>query len=72
MRAPHHPRIMAVDRGWVIECRECQLEARGGQLPPVGIGMLLESKETAERLRHNHAGPSILPHAGSYWGQPAR
>jgi hypothetical protein len=59
MRAPHHPMIRPVDRGWVVECRECRLEARGGQLLPIGIGMPLESKETAELLRQNHAGPQI-------------
>lgn len=59
MRVPHHPNIKTVGQGWVVECRECQLEARGGQLVPIGIGMILESKETAERLRQNHAGPQI-------------
>jgi hypothetical protein len=59
MRAPHHPMIRTADRGWVVECRECQLDARGGQMLPIGIGMLLESKETAERLRENYAGPRI-------------
>ena len=59
MRAPHHPIIRTVDRGWVVLCPECRLEARGGQSLPIGIGMLLESKQTAERLRQNHAGPRI-------------
>ena len=59
MRTRHHPMISRAARGWVVECPECRLEARGGQLLPIGIGMLLESKETAERLRENHAGPLI-------------
>ena len=58
MRAPHHPTIKMMERGWVVDCPECRRDARGGQLP-IGIGMLLESKLTAERLRENHAGPSI-------------
>ena len=33
MRAPHHPIIRAVDRGWVIESHECQLEL-GGPVAP--------------------------------------
>ncbi len=58
MRAPHHPTIMTMERGWLVDCPECRRDALGGQLP-IGIGMLLESKLTAERLRENHAGRPI-------------
>ena len=59
MHALHHPVVTALDRGWVVECPECRHEARGEKLLPIGIGMVLESRETAERLRQNHAGPLI-------------
>jgi hypothetical protein len=58
MRAPHHPTIKTMERGWLVECPECRRDAREEPLP-IGIGMLLESKLTAERLRENHAGPAI-------------
>lgn len=45
--------------GWVVDCPECGRDARAGQSLPIGIGMLLESRETAERLRQNHAGPQF-------------
>ena len=55
MRVPHHPRIKAMEKGWLVECPECRHDApRGGPLP-IGIGMLLESKLTAGRVRKNHA-----------------
>ena len=60
MRETHHPTIRQHDEWWVLECRECQKAARarygGREELPIGIGMLLESRLTAERLRDNHAG----------------
>jgi hypothetical protein len=59
MRESHHPTIRRHDECWVVDCPECQKAARAtqgghGDLP-IGIGMLLESRLTAERLRENHA-----------------
>ena len=58
MRAPHHPTISRHDECWVVDCPECRQAAQGGERF-IGIGMLLESRQTAERLRENHAGPQI-------------
>jgi len=58
VRAPHHPTVKTMERGWLVDCAECRRDAREGQLP-IGIGMLLESELTAERLRENHAGRPI-------------
>jgi hypothetical protein len=49
----HHPKIsQRPDRTWVVECRECRND-RTSTLP-IGIGMPLQDRETAERLRENH------------------
>jgi hypothetical protein len=58
VRALHHPTIKTMERGRLDDCPECRRDALGGQLP-IGLGMLLESKLTAERLRANHAGRPI-------------
>jgi hypothetical protein len=59
MRESHHPTIRRLDEWWVVECPECQKVARarygGREVLPVGIGMPLESRLTAERLKENHA-----------------
>jgi hypothetical protein len=49
----HHPKItQRPDRTWVVECCECRND-RTSTLP-IGIGMPLRDRETAERLRENH------------------
>ncbi len=58
MRTPHHPTVRRHHECWVVDCPECRLAAHGGE-KFVGIGMRLESHLTAERLRENHAGPTI-------------
>jgi hypothetical protein len=59
MRAPHHPTIRRQnDECWVVDCPECRKVPDGGERF-VGIGIPLESLQTAERLRENHAGPHI-------------
>jgi hypothetical protein len=60
MREPHHPTIGRSDERWIVDCPECRRAAQGrhggfGELP-IGIGMPLESRLTAERLRDNHMG----------------
>ena len=59
MGAPHHAVIKKTNRGWVVECAECRRDAHGGQSLPVGIAMLLESRETAERIWENHTGHRV-------------
>jgi hypothetical protein len=58
MPESHHPTIRQHDEGWVLECPECQKAARarfgGREELPIGIGMLLSFRATAERLRDNH------------------
>ena len=50
----HHPRIIhGHDRTWVVECVECRNDTQSDL--PIGIGMPLRDRETAERLRDNHA-----------------
>jgi hypothetical protein len=50
----HHPRIIhGHERTWVVECMECRNDTQSDL--PIGIGMPLRDRETAERLRDNHA-----------------
>ena len=50
----HHPRItQGPDRTWVVECIQCRNDTQSDL--PIGIGMPLRDRETAERLRENHA-----------------
>jgi hypothetical protein len=50
----HHPTItQAPDSTWVVECPQCRNDLTSAV--PIGIGMPLKDKETAERLRDNHA-----------------
>ncbi len=50
----HHPRItQGPGRTWVVECIQCRNDTKSDV--PIGIGMPLRDRETAERLRENHA-----------------
>jgi hypothetical protein len=50
----HHPRIIhGHERTWVVECMECRNDTQSDL--PIGIGMPLRDRETAERLRDNHS-----------------
>jgi len=54
----HHPTIaQRPDRTWVVECPQCRSD-RSSSLP-IGIGMALPDRDTAERLRENHATRSV-------------
>ena len=51
----HQPRItQRPDRTWVVDCAQCRHDPFSEL--PIGIGMPLRDRETAERLRDNHAG----------------
>ena len=54
----HNPRVLQrSDRWWVVECPQC----RNDQISevPIGIGMPLSDRVTAERLAENHRGPVL-------------
>ena len=54
----HHPRVsQRPDRAWVVECAQCRNDLASSV--PVGIGMPLRDRETAERLRDNHAARPV-------------
>jgi hypothetical protein len=56
VRTSHNPRILQRPNGhWVVECRQCS-EDRTSSMP-IGIGMPLPDKLTAERLAQNHRTP---------------
>jgi hypothetical protein len=59
VREPHVPRVVQRPNGpWVVECRQC-VEDRSSSVP-IGIGIPLPDKVTAERLAENHRGPRIV------------
>lgn len=50
----HNPKVLAIADGrWVVVCPECNALSYQ-QERPIGIGMPLKSRLTAERLRKNH------------------
>jgi hypothetical protein len=50
----HHPKVVqGPGRTWVVECVQCRHDPTS--TVPIGIGMPLQDRETAERLRDNHA-----------------
>jgi hypothetical protein len=54
----HHPKIaQRADHTWVVECPQCRSDATSTL--PIGIGMPLRDRETAERLRDNHAARPV-------------
>jgi hypothetical protein len=56
MQPAHQPKISRRSDGtWVVECAECRADVSSDI--PIGIGMPLVTRETAERLQENHAGP---------------
>lgn len=53
----HYPKISeGPDRTWVVDCAQCRNDTQSGL--PIGIGMPLRDRDTAERLRDNHASRS--------------
>jgi len=55
MQRGHQPRIVRrTDGTWVVECPQCRNDHASDL--PIGIGMPLQARETAEALRDNHAG----------------
>ncbi len=54
----HYPIIsQGPDRSWVVECAQCRNDVTSAV--PIGIGMPLQDRETAERLRDNHAARPV-------------
>ncbi len=54
----HHPKVsQRPDRTWVVECPQCRNDPTAAL--PIGIGMPLRDRETAERLRENHAARGL-------------
>jgi hypothetical protein len=54
----HHPKVtQRPDRTWMVECAQCRNDLTS--TVPIGIGMPLRDRETAERLRDNHAARPI-------------
>lgn len=53
MHSPHHPRIFDLGGGrWQVECLGCRIDHLSDV--PVGIGIPLQDRMTAERLAENH------------------
>jgi hypothetical protein len=56
MQSPHYPQVAKRNDGsWVLNCRECQRDTYNSSVP-IGIGIPLESEDTARRLQENHVG----------------
>jgi hypothetical protein len=54
----HHPTIVQrPDSTWVVECSQCRNDHVS--TVPIGIGMPLPDRETAERLRDNHSARAV-------------
>ena len=50
----HHPKVtQRPDQAWVVECAQCSNDVVS--TVPIGIGMPLRDRETAERLCDNHS-----------------
>jgi len=60
----HHPKVVQrPDRAWVVECTQCRNDP--ASTIPIGIGMPLRDRETAERLRDNHMARPVRAAAAS-------
>jgi hypothetical protein len=54
----HNPSVSRrADGRWVVECQECRQDPESS--PPIGIGIPLSERHTAERIAQNHRGPAI-------------
>ncbi len=54
----HHPSVtQRPDRTWVVDRAQCRNDPTPAV--PIGIGMPLQERETAERLRDNHAARAV-------------
>jgi hypothetical protein len=61
MQSPHNPMVSRRNDGqWVLNCPECQRDSRNSALP-IGIGIPLETEDTARRLHENHVGAARRP-----------
>jgi len=56
MSPTHQPEVKRGPNGtWLVECPQCRADL--GTDIPIGIGLPLVARETAEQLRMNHSGP---------------
>ena len=54
MRSPHRPKIIDQRDGtWLVECLECRHDRVSSV--PIGFGLPLRDRMTAERLAENHS-----------------
>ena len=71
MRSPHQPRIIDLRNGkWMVECPECRHDRFSAV--PIGIGMALPDRLTAERLAENHCRGRGVPVAGAQEPAPTK
>jgi hypothetical protein len=58
MQSRHQPRVsQRADGSWMVDCIQCRNDPSTDL--PVGIGMPLQTRETAELLRDNHSGVAL-------------
>ncbi len=73
MRSVHQPQIVELRGGrWMVECLACRSDHLSEV--PIGIGLALPDRLTAERLAENHARGPVAPEPapGEPFGQPGR
>ena len=59
MQSPQPDGLERNDGQWVLNCPECQRDSRSAL--PIGIGIPLETEDTARRLHENHVGAARRP-----------
>jgi hypothetical protein len=60
MQTLHHPKVSERNDGsWIVNCSE-YLRSPDGEWP-IGIGMPLDSRLTADRLKANHMSRPLPP-----------
>jgi hypothetical protein len=70
MRSLHNPKIVDLHDGrWIVECLACRND-RAAEVP-IGIGMPLPDRMTAERLAENHSRAQGMQQAGAQVPAPS-
>jgi hypothetical protein len=71
MRSAHQPKIIDLRNGkWMVECSACRHDHFSAV--PIGIGMALPDRLTAERLAENHSRGRGAPVAGAQEPAPTK